>query len=105
MADDRCPVDGWHMSKATEDACTACTWRPFVTSYIATRLTYCVPHETFGHDDGRGWADCEFRQLFYAETTWYCGAFMSDGYRCTRPYGHSGDHQANHSLPVQGEPQ
>lgn len=32
---------------------------------VATNVGYCVTHSATGHDDGRAWETCRFRQLFY----------------------------------------
>lgn len=34
---------------------------------VSTTFSVCVIHQALGHDDGRAWNDCRFRQLFYFE--------------------------------------
>lgn len=34
---------------------------------VSTAVSYCVTHSVTDHGDGRAWAGCRFRQLFYFE--------------------------------------
>src|SRR5437016_6028943 len=34
---------------------------------VSSAFSLCVTHLALDHDDGRAWAECRFRQLFYFE--------------------------------------